>query len=224
MYIAHFAPAFIAAAAYSRGPKLGTYFVAAQLVDWGFFIFAWIGIEKVRMVPGITAMNPLDLYFIPFTHSLLGTAVWAVTFGIIVAIWSRDKLGGALAGLVVASHWLLDWLVHRPDLTIAGGEHRHGLGLWNHPEIAIPLEIALLLGAFLYYVLKSRGPAMPPLILISVLMGFQMINWFGPEPTVAGPVFYGQALLSFAIATGLAVWVAKNRYFTQRGGLAAPAL
>jgi hypothetical protein len=224
MFIGHFAPAFLAAAAYSRGPKLGTYFVAAQLVDWGFFGLATVGIEKMRVDPGATVMVPFDLYFYPFTHSLLGTLIWAAAFGIAIAIWHRDSLAGLLTAAVVASHWALDWLVHRPDLTLAGGDSRFGLGLWNFPEIAMPLEIGLILLAFIYYIRRSRGPIAQPLILLGALLAMQAINWFAPHPAEAGLGLYLQALFAFAVLTGLAVWVGENRYFTHRGGLAATSL
>lgn len=221
MFIGHFAPAFVAAAMYSRGPKLGTYFVAAQLIDWAFFTLAIIGIEKMRIDPGATVMVPYDLYFLPYTHSLVGTAVWAAAFGLIVLVWQKDALAGFLSALVVITHWVLDWVVHRPDLTIAGGEEAYGLGLWNHPEIAMPLEIGITLAAFIFYIKKSRGPVAQPLILISVMMAFQAINWFAPHPSEAGLFVYLQALLAFAVLTGFAVWVGNNRYFTRAGGLAA---
>ncbi len=224
MFIGHFAPAFIAAAAYSRGPKLATYFVAAQLVDWAFFMLAILGVEKLRVDPGATVMVPLDLYHMPFTHSLVGTAGWAVAMGIVVAIWYRDVLAGFLCALVVASHWVLDWVTHAPDLTIMGDGKTYGLGLWNHPELAMPLEIGITLGAFLFYIHRSRGPAAQPLILISVMMALQMVNWFAPHPEEAGIFLYLQALFAFAIITAFAVWVGENRYFTQRGGLAAASL
>lgn len=224
MFIGHFAPAFVAAAAYSRGPKLGTYFVAAQLVDWAFFALAMIGVEKMRVDPNATIMVPLDLYHMPFTHSLAGVGAWALAFTIVIAIGYRDLLGGVLAGLVVLSHWALDWLTHAPDLTLAGDGQRYGLGLWNHPEIAMPLEIAITFGAFLYYMKRSRGPVAQPIILIIALILFQAINWFAPHPTEVGMFLYLQALFAFALLTGLAMWVGENRYFSQRGGLAAASL
>lgn len=224
MFIGHFAPAFIAAAAYSRGPKLGTYFIAAQLVDWGFFGLAMIGVERMRIDPDATVMVPFDLYHMPFTHSIVGTAAWALAFGLVIALWHRDSVAGMLSAGVVASHWLLDWLTHRPDLTFAGGDNVYGLGLWNFPEIAMPLEIGITLAAFIYYVRKSRGPAAQPMILISVMLTLQAINWFAPHPAQAGLGLYLQALFAFAILTGLAVWVGENRYFTHRGGLAATSL
>ena len=57
MFIGHWAPALLAAAASPRAPKLGTLFVAGQLVDWAFFAFTIVGVEKMRITPGITAMN-----------------------------------------------------------------------------------------------------------------------------------------------------------------------
>ncbi|QUL38820.1 metal-dependent hydrolase [Erythrobacter sp. JK5] len=221
MFIGHFAPAFVAAAVSPSGPKLGGYFIAAQLVDWGFFTFAIMGIERMRIDPGATVMVPFDLYHMPFTHSLLGTGIWALGLALIVLIWHRNALAGLLAGLVVLSHWALDWLTHRPDLTLAGGPERYGLGLWNLPYIAMPLELGITLGAFVFYMRRTRGPIGPPLILIGVLLAFQAINWFGPAPAQAGLAIYIQALLAFAMATGFAVWVGENRYFVQRGGLAS---
>lgn len=221
MFIGHFAPAFVAAAVYSRGPKLATYFLAAQLVDWAFFALAMVGIEKMRIDPDATVMVPFDLYYMPFTHSLVGAVGWALAFGIIVALWHRDSLAGMFAGIVVASHWVLDWLTHRPDLTLAGGEQAYGLGLWNYPEISIPLEIGITLAAWLFYVKRSRGPAAQPLILLLALLALQAVNWFAPHPEQVSFFVYAQALFAFGLLTLLAVWVGENRYFTHRGGLAA---
>ncbi|MFL0356734.1 hypothetical protein ACI5KX_09655 [Erythrobacter sp. GH1-10] len=224
MFIGHFAPAFAAAAIGPRSPKLGTLFVAAQLVDWGFFGLAMLGVEKMRIEPGATAMVPFDLYHMPYTHSLAGTGAWALAFALIVMVWQRNVTGGLLAGLVVTSHWALDWLTHRPDLTLMGGEKAYGLGLWNHPAVAMPLEIGITLAAFAFYVLRTRGPIAPPLVLLTALLALQAVNWFGPEPETAGPALYAQALLAFGILTALAMWVGENRYFVRRGGLATPSV
>lgn len=220
MFIGHFAPAFIAAAASPRSPKLGTLFVAAQLVDWGFFTLATIGVEAMRVDPAASVMNPMDLYHMPYTHSLLGAALWALACLFVVAIGQRNLFAGFVAGLVVLSHWPLDWLVHVPDLTLDGTPPKLGLGLWNFPAIAMPLELALTGGAFALYVRRTRGPVGPPLVLLAVMLMLQALNWFGPQPASAGLFLYLQALLAFAILTALAVWVGENRWFQKRGGLA----
>ena len=224
MFIGHFAPAFVAAAVSPRSPGLGTLFVAAQLVDWGFFILTMGGIESFRVDPDATKMVPLDFYHYPLTHSLLGTAAWAVGFMLLIWLVKRNPVGGLLAGLVVLSHWALDWLTHAPDLTLAGGTQTYGLGLWNYPLIAMPLEILLTLAAFLFYVRRTRGPIGQPLILLGLMLLLQTVNWFGPHPTEVGLAFSIQALIAFAVITGLAAWVGENRYYKRTGGLAASSI
>lgn len=224
MFIGHFAPAFVAAAVSPRAPGLGTLFIGAQLVDWGFFALAMVGIEKMRIDPDATKMVPFDLYHMPFTHSLLGTGIWAIAFALLILFFQRNLLGAILAALVVVSHWVLDWLTHRPDLTLAGGTETYGLGLWNYPLIAMPLEILITLGAFLFYLRRTRGPVGPPLILIGVMLALQAVNWFAPHPDEASMVLYVQALAAFGIVTAIAAWVGENRYYKLRGGLAADSL
>ncbi len=223
MFIGHFAPAFVAAAVSPERPRLATMFVAAQLVDWGFFALAAAGIEHMRIDPDASVMVPFDLYHMPYTHSLIGTGIWAAALFAIVALRERSLVTGALAGVVVLSHWLLDWLVHVPDLTIDGTPPKLGLGLWNFPWIAVPLELGLTAGAFAFYLRRTRGPAGPPLVLGGVLLAFQLINWLAPHPEAAGLFVYLQALFAFAVLTVLAAWVGENRWFRKRGGLALSA-
>lgn len=220
MFIGHFAPAFIAAAVSPQSPRLGTLFVAAQLVDWGFFALALVGVERLRVDPQASVMVPLDLYHMPYTHSLIGVGIWALACLAVVAIMHRSLIAGALAGAVVVSHWLLDWVVHVPDLTLAGQPPKFGLGLWDYPWVAIPLELGLTLGAFWFYLRRSRGPMGPPSVLLGVMLLLQAVNWFAPHPETAGPFLYLQALFAFAILTALAVWVGENRWFQKRGSLA----
>lgn len=220
MFIGHFAPAFVAAAVSPRSPKLGTLFVAAQLVDWAFFALALIGVERMRVDPAASAMVPFDLYHMPYTHSLAGTLVFAAIFAAVVTWWQRNALGGLLAGAVVLSHWLLDWLVHIPDLTLAGEPPLYGFGLWDYPWIAMPLELALVGGAFAFYLRRTQGPPGPPFVLLAVMLLLQAVNWFGPAPQEAGPALYLQALVAFALLTALAVWAGTNRGIKVRRGLA----
>ena len=220
MFIGHFAPAFVAATLTPERPRLGVMFVAAQLVDWAFFTFALFGVEAMRIDPAASVMVPYDLYHMPYTHSLLGTGIFAAAFMGVVALHRRDLQLGVLAGVVVLSHWLLDFLVHVPDLTISGTEPKFGLGLWNVPWVAIPLELGSVAAGFAFYMRRTRGPAGPPIVLIAAMLLFQLVNWLAPHPAAAGPFLYLQALLAFAVLTALAVWTGKNRWFRKRGGLA----
>ena len=209
MFIGHWAPA-LAVAARRKRPGLGALFIAAQLVDWAFFLFVLLGVEHMRMTPGISAVSPLDLYSMPYTHSLLGALAWSAGFAIVVWLVLRDGTAGVLAGAVVLSHWLLDLLVHVPDLTIAGGPPKFGLALWNYPAIEMPLELAITFGALWLYV-RARQPLLGRALVLGVLMlGLQLFNWFGP---VAPEVTHGTTYLAF-VAYGLvtltAWWMGKS--------------
>lgn len=210
MFIGHFAPA-LAAATHPRAPKLATLFVAGQLVDWGFFALLLTGAEKMRVVPGITAMNPMDLYHMPWTHSLAGSAVWAAGFAALVWLARRDRFAAALAGAVVLSHWLLDLLVHRPDLTLAGSPPKLGFGLWNHPAIEMPLELALTFGALWFYLNRKSGPALPAIVLTMVLLALQLFNWFGPVATGVTPATSYLAFVAYGLPTLAAWWLDRTR-------------
>lgn len=146
MLIGHYATAF-AAKRWAPAVPLALLFVAAQLVDilWALFVLA--GIEKLHVVPGFTATNPLDLYFMPYTHSLVATLIWALLAALIYRGSKRGNLpwrAAVVFGLVVASHWFLDLLVHKPDLLLGFDGPRVGLGLWDFPYVTLALELSLL--------------------------------------------------------------------------------
>ncbi len=210
MFIGHWAPALAAAATSRHAPKLGLLFVAAQLVDWAFVALVLTGAERMRITPGISAMNPLDLYHMPYTHSLLGSAVFTAGFAALVWLLTRDRTATLIGGAVVLSHWFLDLLVHVPDLTLAGSPPKLGLGLWNYPLIEMPLELGITFGALWWYNRKRRPAPGRVLVLGGVLLLLQAVNWFGP---VGSEVTAGTSLLAlfaFGLITAIAVWVGKS--------------
>ncbi|MGJ3647166.1 hypothetical protein ACLB0R_01660 [Sphingomonas sp. GlSt437] len=222
MFIGHYGPAFVAATR-PRAPRLGWLFVAAQLIDFGFFAFVALGLEHLRLVPGTTAMNPMDLYSMPYTHSLLGTLVWAAAFAGVLWFAYRNREAALIGAIIVVSHWVIDLLVHAPDLTLWGSAPKFGLGLWNHPLIEMPLELFFAYGGFAWYLrrtrLTSRAGRWAPWVLGIAMAALQAFNWFGPQPdTIVDPVPVSQAFLGLFAYTLLAViawWLASTR--TARG-------
>ncbi len=216
MFIGHFAPAMIAAR-HKDAPSLPVLFIGAQLVDWAFFGLLLTGAEKMRVTPGISVMNPMDLYHMPYTHSLLGSAIFALVFGALLFAATRSRTGALIAAAVVLSHWFLDLLVHVPDLTLAGSPPKLGFGLWNHPSIEMPLELALTFGSLWLYAKVAQPKVLPLVSLAGVLLLLQAVNWFGPvEPEVTA----GTSLLAFfafALATLLAWWVYRSESRKQAG-------
>jgi hypothetical protein len=209
MFIGHWAPALIAATR-PKAPGLAVLFVAGQLVDWAFFGFVLLGWEHLRFTPGISAMNPMDLYHMPYTHSLLGSAVFAGAFGALLQALTKNRTAALLGAAVVLSHWFLDLLVHVPDLTLAGSPPKLGLGLWNHPLIEIPLELALTFGALWLYARAARPAPLRLGVLAGLLLGLQLFNWFAPpEPAVTTATVL-LAFAAFGLVTLAAWWMGKS--------------
>lgn len=212
MFIGHFAPALVAAAR-PKAAGLGTLFVAAQLVDIGFAALLIPGVEAMRIVPGITAMNPMDLYHMPYTHSLLGAALWAALFGLFVQLVTKRPAAAIGAALVVVSHWFIDLLVHIPDLTLFGTPPKIGFGLWNHPLVAMPLEILLIGGALIYYARRTHAPSgnVRLWILAALLALLQAIDWFGPKEPIYSLAIPATMLSAYAALAATAAWAGANR-------------
>jgi hypothetical protein len=209
MFIGHWAPAMVAAT-HKQAPSLPVLFIAAQLVDWAFFLFLMFGIEAMRVTPGISVMNPMDLYHMPYTHSLLGSAGWAAGFGALIYAVTRNRAASTIGALIVLSHWFLDLLVHVPDLTIAGSPPKLGFGLWNYPAIEMPLELVLTFGALWIYARKAKPKTAALLTLGTIMLALQAFNWFGPvEPEVTlGTSLL--ALFAYGVVTLASWWVARS--------------
>lgn len=216
MFIGHWAPALVAAA-HPKAPSLGTLFLAGQLVDWAFFAFVLADVEHLRLAPGISVMNPMDLYHMPYTHSLAGALAFGTAFAALIWLVTRNRTGALIAGAVVVSHWFIDFLVHIPDLTLWGSPPKLGLGLWNYPAIAMPLELGLTAAAF-WILIRAQRPGHGGYIALAVLAGVMLLvqaaNWFGPQPTEPG---VAEAVAVFAIygfITAIAAWA--DRRLPQR--------
>jgi membrane-bound metal-dependent hydrolase YbcI (DUF457 family) len=138
MFVGHYSVAFAVKSNRNKIP-LWVLFVAVQLLDFLWAPLVLLGIEKVRIVPGITAANPLDLYYMPYTHSLIGALVWSGLAFVLYRVASGARPSNAAAfivALAVFSHWILDLIVHRPDLAIYDDSLKVGFGLgiteaWN---------------------------------------------------------------------------------------------
>ncbi|MFZ1953195.1 MAG: hypothetical protein WCA05_15110 [Pseudolabrys sp.] len=215
MFIGHYGPS-LACKAWKPAIPLWVLFVAVQLVDIIWALLVLLGIEKVRIVPGITATNPFDLYYMPFTHSLPGATFWSVGAAVAYrAMAPAQKWTAAvIVGGAVFSHWILDLIVHRPDLALYDDAYKVGFGLWNYPAIAFVLEIALLFGGIVLY-MRATAPVdaigrygMVILGVIAVVL--QAYVFFGPPP-VSDTAFALTALeLYFAFAVAV-YWLEGRR-------------
>jgi hypothetical protein len=154
MFIGHFGVA-LAVKKVAPRTSLGSLILAAEFLDLLWPIFLLCGIEHVEIVPGITKVSPFDFTDYPISHSLVMVFVWSALLGGIYYAFKRYWRGAWILAGAVTSHWILDFIVHRPDLPLRpGGETRLGLGLWNSWPASITVEI-LFFGAGVWIYLSS---------------------------------------------------------------------
>jgi hypothetical protein len=151
MFIGHFG---VALGAKKLAPKvsLGTLIVAAQFLDLLWPMFLLLGWEHVRIAPGITKMSPFDFSDYPISHSLLLVIAWSIVVAAGHFSFRRDRRAAVVLGLAVLSHWILDFLIHRPDLPLWPRGPKVGLGLWNSWVASISSETLFFVGGLLAYV------------------------------------------------------------------------
>ena len=198
MFLGHFGVGFGAKTAAPR-TSLGSLFLAAQFIDLLWPTLLLLGIEHVVISPGITRVTPLDFTDYPFSHSLLTVSLWALLFAGVYYALRRYPRGTWVCGIAVLSHWMLDLLVHIPDLPLAPGSSiRFGIGLWNSTPATLGLELAIFgIGVALYC--RSTQPSdRIGSIALWALVGFLLLVYFGnvfgqPPPDVIALAWVGQA-------------------------------
>ncbi len=212
MFIGHYG---VALAAKKVAPKasLGSLFFAAQFVDLLWPVFLLVGLEKVRIDPGNTAMTNLDFYHYPYTHSLLGAFLFAFLVGVFYFRFSRYKTGAIVLGLLVISHWGLDALSHRPDLPLyPGSEIFIGLGLWNSVIASIIIELAIFGAGVMVYLgqIGARGgkAGYGFWALVALLLVLWVGSIFGPPPPDVNTLAISALLLWLLIPW--AIWLEKK--------------
>lgn len=219
MFIGHYGLA-LAAKRVEKNISMGLYFLAVQFVDIVWCVLVLLGIEKVNIAPGITAANPLEFVSYPFTHSLLGSIIWAGAIYILCRTipmkgnLNRKKVSLFFGGLVL-SHFMLDVVVHDPDLSLYGSDSpRVGLGLWNHVAVSYILESLIFLGGLYIYLKVTRGTTFAGkfgmIIFAAFLLSANAINLMGPPPPNV-EMLAVSGLSMFLLFAGIAFWLDRKR-------------
>ena len=213
MFIGHFGAGF-AGKKFSKSASLGTYFMAAQWVDLIWPILLLLGIEKVKIDPGVSAVTPLNFTYYPFTHSLFGTIVWGILFSAVYFIIKKNYKTSIILGLLVISHWFLDLLVHIPDLPIFPGYSlKVGFGIWNNFTLTIIVEgLVFVIGAYIYFKITKPKNKIGVYSLVGLIIFFVAMyisNLLGPPPpSIEAIGIIGNAQWLIIL---WAYWIDKNR-------------
>ena len=201
MFIGHDAVAFASKKVAPR-TSLGTTLMAANWLDLVWPIFLILGIEHVRVNGGGNPFLNLDFYDYPWTHSLVMSIAWSVAFAVVYWLMTKYARGAVICGVLVFSHWVLDFVTHIPDLPIAPGmPARVGLGLWTSPLATVIVESLLFVAGTVIYLRTTRARdrvgyfSFAGLIIFLVLV--YIASLVSPPPPDAKPIGY----------VGLASWL-----------------
>jgi len=208
MFIGHFAAGFAGRRLTPR-VSLGTWILAVQWLDLLWPVLLLAGLEHVRIDPGNTPVTPLDFYDYPFSHSLLWVAGWSVAFGLTHWLRRRDRVAAALLAAGVASHWILDFVSHGPDLPASPSGPYLGLGLWRSVAATALVESAIFAGAVAWYSRATRPVDRTGRYAWWALVAFLYVIYLGPPPPDVSALAYTALAAWLFVAWGY--WIGSHR-------------
>jgi len=213
MFIGHFAVGF-AAKKFAPRSSEAVLLAAPLLADILWPVFLLLGWEQVRIDPGNTRFTPFDFVSYPWSHSLLMLCVWATAFGAVYYAITRYWAGAVAIWIGVVSHWVLDWVTHRPDMPLVPGGARYGLGLWN--SIAGTMAVELLMfavGVWMYASAtraKDRIGRYAFVAYILLLMAFYIGDRFSSPPGSVNEIAW-PAIVASVVLILWAWWFDRHR-------------
>lgn len=214
MFIGHLG-AGLAMRKFDKKTNLAWFFVSVLFLDLLLWVFVLLGIEKVIVPPNFEKLHYLTFIF-PYSHSLMGTIAWSILVYVAADVITKRRKTAVLLGLGVFSHYIFDFIVHIPDLTILGDNSMTiGLGLWNHIYIALIVEMGLYVAGLLIYLRETQGIGFGGkygmFIFSAVLLTGAFISQvLSPRPE-NGYEVAGSALLSVVLVILISYWLDKKR-------------
>ncbi|MBA2708710.1 MAG: hypothetical protein H0U59_12970 [Gemmatimonadaceae bacterium] len=214
MFIGHFAVAFAGKKVAPNAP-LPALLLGALFADVLWPILVAIGAEHVRIVPGATVYTPLEFVSYPWSHSLLMLIIWGGLFAAYYRGRTDGRLTGWVVGALVVSHWILDWITHRPDMPLWPGGPKYGLNLWNNVNATIAVEIAMFVAGVLLYATATRARDAVGRwglwSLAALLLATFVFDSFDRAPPPSIKALWITALIATAVVVSWAGWVDRHR-------------
>ena len=210
MFIGHFAVGF-GMKRLAPNTSFTLLLTAPLLLDLLWPIFLVTGIERAGLNPGApTRYLTLDLQYYPWSHSLLMAVAWSLAF----AALARTRRGAICLGIGVFSHWVLDFVTHRPDIALwPGGAARVGLGLWYSTAGTAITESLMYVAGVALFLRSTRartvwGHVSAWSLILFLSVGYVM-TLVGPPPPSFEAVRY--ASLATWLIVPWAYWIERTR-------------
>ena len=200
-----------------RRLNVGVFITAALLLDLVLWVLVLLGVESA-VIPGNFASTHQPEFVFPYSHGLVASVAWSVFAGVAVLIGfnrpqSSKLRAAALVGAAVFSHWLLDALVHAPELPLAGaGSMKIGLGLWNQMPVALVVEAAIVLAGLYLFVRGTRlfrARAIALTVMSLLLLAVTAAGMTIAPPPPSAQAMAGSSLITLVIVCALACWLGK---------------
>ncbi len=216
MFVGHYAVA-LALKKFEKRVSLGILFLAVQFVDILFMPFVMLGIERMNIVPNFTQSTHFELEYMPYTHSLLASALWAALAYVVFRwVFVKDRSVALVVALAVFSHWILDLITHVPDLPLwSDNSMKLGLGLWNNAAASFTLEAIFLVGSLWLYLQATRASTKLGKygigVFVLLLILINIFNIFGPPPQGGKMEMAIMGLSAYFIFAAVAFWLDRKR-------------
>lgn len=218
MFIGHFAVGFAGKRAAPRAP-LAALFFAALFADILWPILVAIGAEHVRIAPGDTVMTPLEFLSYPWSHSLLMLIIWGALFSAFYRARPDGKRTGLVIALLVVSHYVLDWITHKPDMPLWPGGPKYGLALWNNPAATMTVELVMFaIGVFLYATstrARDRIGKFAFWAFVIFIGGFYVMSSLSRTPPPSINAIWISALIATVVVLLWTNWFDRHRDLTK---------
>lgn len=214
MFLGHFGLGFGAKRA-APAVSLGTLFLAGQFADLLWPALVLLGVEQLDVQPDAPPMLRLNFVRYPYSHSLLMLCAWGLVFGAVYAAVRRSRVrAAAWLALLVVSHWVLDYVTHRPDMPLTlNGPERLGLGLWNSIPGTLAVELTIFAIGVTFYLRATTPHDRVGSIGLWSLVGFLLVVYlasvFGPPPPSASAVAWSAESMWLLVMWGY--WVDNHR-------------
>jgi membrane-bound metal-dependent hydrolase YbcI (DUF457 family) len=222
MFIGHYALGLAAKRAAPR-TSLGTLFIAPTLADLLWPILLLLGVEHAHIEPRSNPFLTLWLDDYPYSHSLFALIVWGTLCGYLYRARTGDKRAAVVIALLVVSHWVLDFVTHRPDMPFYPGSPEVGLGLWSSPAATVIVESLMLLAGIVIYLRTTRARdgigRWGFWGLMVLLAGSYYSTLFTPPPPSMNALAIGGIIFAWVFVL-FAWWVDRHREPTP--GLPTP--
>jgi len=198
--------------------NVGAFVAAALLLDVVLWVLVLLGWESVTIPATFAATHQPEFVF-PYSHGLVSSVFWSALAGAAGFVgYSRLQASNGRAAVLLAaavfSHWLLDALVHRPEMTLAGATSpRVGLGLWNNMPVALIAEALIVVVGLCLFVRGSRLSRAKSIALAALslaLLAFTVIGMtIAPAPPSA-LAMAGSSLVILAGVCALVCWLGRR--------------